>query len=264
MTELLKDYFEVWTQRVRSPLGGYTAFAFLAVNWREVFFLLFSEQSAAIRIRFFDLRTSWLDLIIIPIAIGALLAFVTPWLNYFIAQLIKKPVSRHRQLQTTESISNKIHQINEATRIESAEAENENVRETRKIEGARRLELAKEVQSEGLEEEILAEREAFSIEKQGADGSFHSLAETLTLLEKAVIITLGKASTSQTVSRLSENSYLLKSYNSFTQNGNLVRFGVDVRAAIDNLLRLRLLSLVKMSGEATLTASGYAVFDNLV
>ena len=263
MTELLKDYFEVWTQRVRSPLGGYTVFAFLIFNWREVFFLLFSEQSAAIRIRFFDLRTSWLDLIVLPIIIGALLAFVTPWLNYIIVQLIKKPVGKHRQLQTTESISNKIHQINDSTRIEKAEAENENVRETRKIEGAQRLELAKKVQSEGLEEEILAEREALSIEKQESVGSSSSLLESLSQLEKAVIITLGNASTAQTVARLVENNYLAKIYSSFTKNGNLMRFGVDLHAAIDSLARSRIVTSSKMHGEVKLTTSGYSIFDKL-
>ena len=255
----MKDYLDSLSQRVRSPFGGYTIASFLAINWQEVFYLFFSDQSASIRIRFFDLRSSWFDLIALPVLFGAILAIGLPWLNFAVAFCIRMPVGKHRQLQMTETISNKVHQINDSTRIEEAEAKSEKVRENRKIEGARRLKEARAVNSEGLENAILQDREATIVPQD-------SLLQILFLLgdlEKIIIVKLGGTSDRWQQGKLLKDNQLRFAYEEFTNGANDTRYEVDLRTAVKRLILHRLLNINERTDELELTETGYKAFDFL-
>lgn len=259
MLDLMKEYLEAWSQRVRSPFGGYTIAAFLAINWREVFYLFFSDQPASIRIRFFDLNSSWVDLTILPLLFGGILAVGFPWLNYIVAFCIREPVGKHRKLQMTETISNRIHQIADSTRIEEAEAENERVRENRKIEQARRLEEARATGSEDLANSILEDREI----SVGLPDKLSETLNSLGRLEKAVVLKIGQDNVSWSQDRLKKDSNLRSEYDDFTFNSSSIRFDVDLKAAVVRLAQVKFLKTEQLTSGITLTDVGYRAFDIL-
>ena len=259
MLDLMKDYLDSLSQRVRSPFGGYTIASFLAINWQEVFYLFFSDQSASIRIRFFDLRSSWFDLIALPVLFGAILAIGLPWLNFAVAFCIRMPVGKHRQLQMTETISNKVHQINDSTRIEEAEAKSEKVRENRKIEGARRLEEARAVNSEGLENAILKDRESSIIYPDKLQTALSIIGN----LEKAIIVRLGKAGVRLKESMLINDGELRFEYENFTKGAGGIRYQVDLDSAVVRLRQYKFLIYEPSTGKIGLSEMGYRAFDIL-
>ena len=68
--EPLKEAVEAWLHRVRAPILGYTLLAGLAINWKALWALLFSEIDLFSRFLYFDLRTDLCTLFVFPLVVG--------------------------------------------------------------------------------------------------------------------------------------------------------------------------------------------------
>ncbi|HQF30515.1 MAG TPA: hypothetical protein PLJ34_03630 [Hyphomicrobiales bacterium] len=95
----IKELFDAFSQRIRSPFFGYIAIAFVASNWKPLAFLIFGDVPIAERIAHFDTETTYRTLAVYPIVAGIIAAVASPWFSYFGAWLAKKPVTLRKTLE---------------------------------------------------------------------------------------------------------------------------------------------------------------------
>ena len=101
--------------RIRSPIVGSVALVFFSINWKSIFYVVFSGELAEDRFSFFDANTSVWTLFALPIALGLLLAWAAPWISFYGAKLARVPVDRTKKME----ISAEHELILEKTKLES-------------------------------------------------------------------------------------------------------------------------------------------------
>ena len=89
--DALKETMDAWLARVKSPVLGYIVLAFILVNWKPLWFLVFADYGAYHRIHYFELHTDWLSLYVGPVALGVAAAAISPWAVLFGAWLARLP-----------------------------------------------------------------------------------------------------------------------------------------------------------------------------
>lgn len=95
----LKELVEAFSARIKSPIIGSIVLAFIAINWKPLFFLLFSGESAEDKFLFLSCNTTGYSLYLYPVIAGLVFAFCLPWINFWGAKAIELPVSKHRNMQ---------------------------------------------------------------------------------------------------------------------------------------------------------------------
>ena len=63
----MREILEVIETRLKSPVLGYFMFAFVAMNWEVIFFLIVENASAQDRISYFDRNADWVSLLFYPV-----------------------------------------------------------------------------------------------------------------------------------------------------------------------------------------------------
>lgn len=94
--EGLREIIDALGQRFRTPFFGYFALAFTLVNWKPLFFVLFSDQPVEARFSFFDITTSTYSLLTLPFVLGVGGALVAPWLSFLGALWAEWPTTKRR------------------------------------------------------------------------------------------------------------------------------------------------------------------------
>jgi len=77
----MREIFEALGSRIKSPLFGYAAIAFVAINWRSLFYLMAAKVTAVERIKYFENNTTFYSLILLPIVFATIGAIIYPWIN---------------------------------------------------------------------------------------------------------------------------------------------------------------------------------------
>jgi hypothetical protein len=116
----IKEIFEAMGQRVRSPFYGYTALSFILINWKPLYYICFSGESAEAKFTFFDADTDHWDLYVLPLVFGILAALLSPYLSNFGSWWATKPINARRLRET-----NAAHEIMQAKNRWTVERENE-------------------------------------------------------------------------------------------------------------------------------------------
>jgi hypothetical protein len=187
VSDWLKEIFSAADSRIRSPIIGSIILFFFIFNWRPIFYLLFSEQSASIRLRFFEMNTNWQSLYFLPGVVGVLAAVFAPWIKLLGAFLVANPVRRLRNMQQDEDLKRRIYVMMQSAEEEDAKSRLEEAKERRKIEAAKRLEEASRISDptarKELQEDILETRDRVSddfkyIDKNGNSRNTSDLTET--------------------------------------------------------------------------------------
>ncbi len=94
------DLLESFGNRVKSPIFGSVSLAFIACNWKPLYYLFFSKDILAeSKFIYFDDHTNWLTLFVVPILTGTALAIGLPYINYLAAKAIRKPLQDQRLLE---------------------------------------------------------------------------------------------------------------------------------------------------------------------
>lgn len=146
----IKEIFEAFSQRIKSPIFGYVILAFLAVNWKPVFFLLFSGEPASAKFTYLDTNTSWWALLVLPLFFGVLAALAAPWVSLWGAIWAESPTNkkRIRAVKAANEVSKIKNELREeqnkavGSLIESAKQD----AEVQKIENEQvRLEVQKQI-----------------------------------------------------------------------------------------------------------------------
>lgn len=96
MTDALKEIISAFSQRIKSPFIGFIALAFLIVNWKPVFYLVFSGKPALIKFEYFDQNTHWMNLYILPLVLGVLSALASPYITLIGAIWAERPINERR------------------------------------------------------------------------------------------------------------------------------------------------------------------------
>ncbi|ALI55025.1 hypothetical protein [Celeribacter marinus] len=71
--EFFKEFLDEGRSRIKSGFFGSFLFAFIAINWRELFFLAFADVSAAEKIAYFDNHTDFGGYFLGPVILGAVM-----------------------------------------------------------------------------------------------------------------------------------------------------------------------------------------------
>lgn len=152
----MKEILEAFGTRIKSPLFGYAVIAFVAINWRPLFYLIVADETAIERISYFENNTTYYSLFLLPIFIAAIGAILYPWLNYVFLYLCKKPTDLRNSVQalSEHTLLLKKQELEEARSTLLAKKERE------LIERAKRDE-----ELESIEDSDAKERIKFEIEK---------------------------------------------------------------------------------------------------
>lgn len=166
--EFLKDITEAWAQRVRSPILGSIAVSALIINWKAVWFLLFSKVDTLEKFAYFESKTNTLTLIWLPLFFGVTLAVSLPWIQLVGAILARRPVERLKKHQSDVLHEHRVYQFNHQIKEEELRAQLDKTREEAKIAAAERLERAQKI-DENLAEDIIDDRQATEAETTESD-----------------------------------------------------------------------------------------------
>ena len=90
----MNDLLDAISDRIKTPFYGYVSIAFLCINWREITFLIVSNDEISRRIEYFDENTTLVCLAIYPVIIGVVLSILGPWLKWFLTEVTTYPVNR--------------------------------------------------------------------------------------------------------------------------------------------------------------------------
>jgi len=134
-------------QRIKNPVFGSFVISWFFFNWRNVLYLLFSDERISWRIDYISGNSNWGTAIIYPLVSTALLCAVLPWTNNLIAKWQSKPLDNTDYIDHVQ----KAKSIRRSTQIERMKAR-ESVAYERSVTGAR-----KEIQE--MKENILASKE---------------------------------------------------------------------------------------------------------
>lgn len=136
----LKEIFDALGQRIKSPFFGYTTLAYIACNWRALFVIVFTDESAASKFEYFDDNANIASLFVLPIAIGVLITWLAPRISYWAATVATEPINKKRINEVIAA-----HEVLQAENKLAVERENEkSLIETIRIEQAKRdAEIAK-------------------------------------------------------------------------------------------------------------------------
>lgn len=262
MTDLFKDLVKAWEERVRSPFLGSIGIAFVACNWKPIFFLLFSGEPVLERFAFFDSNTSSVTLFWNPLWIGFLLTLAIPWLKFMGALIAKAPTTLLNSLQGDLASERRIHAFEKAADEEEAKARLEAAQEQRRIDAAKRLEEATKIGNQDLVEEIKLERETKTKLKQEKD-AIEQIEDRLTGELKALILEIGKVENGGvSKGELSLTPSLLEKMEQVLPNVTSTRIGVEIESGTSELSLLGIAESDRQ-GRWRLTKLGYKLFDRL-
>ena len=250
--ETLKDIAEAWSQRARSPIIGSILLAAILINWQPLWYLLFAERPILQKFRYFDANTDASSLFWWPIVFGLSAAMLVPWIRLLGVVIVRVPTKLARRLQHDDSHEQRIYQLKKSAGEIRVQADLDEAAEEAKIGAAKRLERAREVGGDALEDEILERR---TNERTAADLDLTRTTVGLLLL----IASSDEGSILRKYVQTDDGSFQLITIGAenFTVTSN--RQDVVLVAAIDELRSYGLLS----SADEKITLEGYRYLDEL-
>lgn len=250
--ETLKEIAEAWSQRARSPIIGSILLAAILINWQPFWYLLFSERPVLQKFRYFDANTDASSLFWWPIFFGLSAAMLVPWIRLLGVVIVRMPTKLARRLQHDDSHEQRIYQLKKSAEEIRVQANLDEAAEEAKIGAARRLERAREVGGDALEDEILERR---TNEKTAADLDLTRTTLGLLLL----VASSNEGSIMRKHVRTDDGSFKMITIGAedFAVTSN--RQDVVLQAAIDELVTDGLFS----SAGEKITLEGYRYLDEL-
>lgn len=96
MLDVFKESAEAWLQHIKSPLIGSIVLSFIAINWKAIFFVVFSDVPILFRFWYFDSQTSLITLLALPAFFGVLIGLETPYINFGASRTAKFAIEKGR------------------------------------------------------------------------------------------------------------------------------------------------------------------------
>jgi len=102
----IKEILSALETRLRSKLLGSIIIAFILINWKVIFFVIFEQVGAKEKFSFFDDNTSPLSLYLFPVVAGTVFALVMPWVSYLVMFISFSPERKKRELRNNSEHQN--------------------------------------------------------------------------------------------------------------------------------------------------------------
>ena len=112
----LKELFITVTDRIRTPIFLPFLFSFLSLNWKAIYFVVFSKAEVVRKFDYFDDNTTTCTLIILPLIIAILYAVLSPFFHHGIFKLTQhrsSELKKDKIKQETNIISHRADLIDE-------------------------------------------------------------------------------------------------------------------------------------------------------
>jgi hypothetical protein len=91
MKDIIKSFFDASRERIKNPLIGTFIISWIAINWRPIMILLFSEQKVENRIDYIiEQYSSIQTYFIIPFGIALIYVIILPYFMWAVDELIRK------------------------------------------------------------------------------------------------------------------------------------------------------------------------------
>ena len=160
--DFLKEAYEAWSQRVRAPFAGSIILAFAAWNWKPIWYLFASDESAAIRLRFFEQNTDAWSLYGWPVLTGTALVLFLPWLGVVGAICTSRPLGLLKKAQQDAVTNQRVYRFEAELREEEAKEALRNAQVENALRKSAQAQEAAAMGDEKLAESIRAEGSALS------------------------------------------------------------------------------------------------------
>ncbi|MDF1818124.1 MAG: hypothetical protein P1U54_05765 [Immundisolibacteraceae bacterium] len=95
----MKDIIDEIDSRISNPFFGYFIFAFIAINWEVLFYMIANESSVSDRIQYFHDGSDYFSLFIYPFIAASLYSIIYPWVHYLFMRFSTKPTELKNSLQ---------------------------------------------------------------------------------------------------------------------------------------------------------------------
>lgn len=264
MTDLFKEIWEAASQRIRSPFLGSIVFAFVAINWRALFYLFFAETSVITRLTYFRMRTDLYTLYLAPLVVGLLLALAMPWLKFVGAWIAVKPAAKLAELQSGEASRRRIAELDLKTAEDEALERSREASERRKIKEQQRLSEAEEVGGKELASKISSDRAKEDTRDDPPKIAPEiALARKLNKIQRAALWVMGQTRQNEfnaaSMRSSSEFQALLKKIGYTHSDARLIR---EFDVAIEGMVNLKILQ-TRDHAVFQVAAYGYKIFDAL-
>lgn len=260
--DFLKEAYDAYSQRIRSPFIGSIFFAFLFFNWKPVWFLLFADVSVPEKFEFFDSNTTAASLYWGPIIVGVLVALALPWVQFGGAWLVSRPTRLLRSHQAEEASQLRIASFERKTKEEVARKAHEEAVADRTIGAAKRQKEADAIGGEELARNLAQavdpteEQPPFSDEEYSLD--------TLDEMRRALIVLLSESSATINSQFYSD---LSRSLPSLVRVPSGERLRIEVDESLNSLEEAKVVKSIRdrLGGPTkySLTAFGYRIADEL-
>lgn len=261
--DLFKEIYENWMSRLRSRILGASIFSFAVVNWQQIYFLFMSDESAIMRLQFFNIYVGWSRGIALPIIGGLIYVIFIPWVNFLLDWAIQLPLRKHREMVEREALKQSIRKNDDDLSLQEAKSRRQAARDEINIKEAETLKRAKEVGGEELTDKIKKDREASVSSTVNQKQTAEDLVLTLDPFQRAVILALGKSREGATVDLLSESQIIIRQLNEEGKEATKARRSVQVEETSNYLEELAILT--KPYGRPmALTGRGYEIYDILL
>lgn len=265
----LKEIYEAFSQRIKSPILGYIFLSFIGFNWKPLYFLFFSSESALTKFEYFDSNTSVPSLLWLPLVVGLIAALAAPHISNLGAWWAIKPINAKRLREVSAA-----HEVLQEKNKLLAERENEKALFEQALinEAKRDQEIKEKITDEDIKAELEDKIESSRTVGATSNGISTSTIETPSLDEiaanlrkedVALLKRLADAKSGKGMWLLSGDARKFLVENVRIASDNDRRQILTVESALKRLTSLKLLEYNSNKAEFLITQLGYDVVNHI-
>lgn len=266
--DVFRETVDNLSRRMRSPLLGAFIVAFFIFNWQAIFYLLFADTGVAVRLRFFNLNTSFCTRIALPGALAIVFVAFNPWLSWITLLAIREPIKRYKYEKEREreylDIRRVEREINTARKRQELNDELEKSRilqEESAISDTVRLSKAENLGGPELKDKLLAIRRANDELREQQGLRIEDTIGKIDGVERAIIIEVANSTEPISDEYLVRASSVREQMDRLASSFSETRITTKVRESLGRLTGWGI--LVAPNGPLSLTDFGFQVCDRI-
>lgn len=186
----LKEILAAFEARVKSKVMGSVILAFIATNWKAIFYVIFEKTNSVTKFQYFDANTTIWTLLFIPLGVGVFLAATLPWVNFLGMKLTSFPDRKQRELKNNSQHLDVIDKLEYETKLQEIKARKQRAI----VESAKADEDAKAIVDPEVREQVRQEFEETDHSFSSVDREFKYSDISLVELKERIEILDGELS----------------------------------------------------------------------
>jgi len=158
----IKEILAAFEARVKSKILGSVVIAFIATNWKVIFYVIFEKVGAEAKFEYFDDNTDLWSLIAIPLFAGFLLSVLLPWVNYLGLKLTSLPDQKQRQFKNNSQHLDVLDKLEYQTKLQEIKSRQQKVI----VDAAKATEDANEIKDPELRKNVQKDLEEAAVKSK--------------------------------------------------------------------------------------------------